>query len=726
MYRRFLVLLLSFSIAASAHAQFSRYLIKLKDKSFNNYNIANPAQFLTQRALDRRTRYNIPVDASDLPVTQRYLDSIRLAGNVTILNVSKWMNQVCIRTTDAAALAKINAFSFVSSVSGIAARQSGNIPGKNKEIDSFSNAAVQGSAKPQNPADWYNYGLAYPQIHMHNAEFLHNRGFRGQGMQMAIMDVGFYHYQSLPTFDSARNNNQVLGTWDFVTNDASVNEDGAHGMECLSTIAANMPGTFVGTAPRSSYYLYRTEDVSSEYPIEEQNLAAALERADSLGVDVGSVSLGYNTFTNSIFDYSYSDMNGNTTMSARAADLAAKKGMTIVVAAGNDGNNSWHYIGTPADADSVLAVGAVGSSRIAAGFSSYGPSSDGQVKPDVAALGSPAVIANSSSGQPGYGSGTSYACPVMAGITTCLWQAFPEVNNMDIIEALRKSSDRYSNPDNRTGYGIPDTKRAFVSLIKKLYTQQGSITNCNAQLQIKVKTDSAITVYVERKLSGSTYTVVSAFTGIGGFQLKQYNFTDDLSSISSSQVSYRFRMKIATDTSFYIDSMTLAFTPRPALGADQSATKCSTIIFDLTALYNTSGLSSSWTLSGNTVAAPAAITSAGIYQLTATNTSGCSDTARITITNDPLLCDNPNIEKTEVRPNPVSDVLTINVIRTAAVKASIMLYNSVGQKVYAYSGQQPAGGQSYLVPVKQFSRGVYVITIQVNDKRVLRKKIVID
>ncbi|MBL0200407.1 MAG: S8 family serine peptidase [Chitinophagaceae bacterium] len=175
-------------------------------------------------------------------------------------------------------------------------------------------------------ADYYSYGQSYGQVHLHNGEFLHNRGFRGQGMHMAVLDAGFFNYLTLPTFDSIRNNGQVLGTWDFVTGNTSVNEDNSHGTSCLSTIAANMPGTFMGTAPKTSFYLYRTEDVNSEYPIEEQNWVAGMERADSLGIDISSTSLGYFTFDNPVFNYTYAThLNGNSTISAKGADFAAKK-----------------------------------------------------------------------------------------------------------------------------------------------------------------------------------------------------------------------------------------------------------------------------------------------------------------------------------------------------------------------------------------------------------------
>ena len=287
--KKILILIFLFANHPTIFAQYSRYIIKLKDKAGNPFTVSNPAQFLTQRSIRRRTRYTIPIEESDLPVTPRYIDSIRLAGNVTILNVSKWLNQVSILTTDAAAITKINSFPFVVASAPVAARPQGLSTPVNKQPDGPNNPVPSTLARPQNPVDIYSYGIAYPQTHLHNTEFLHNLGFSGQGMQVAIMDAGFYRYKSLPAFDSIRNNKQILGTWDFVAGEASVDEDNLHGTACFSAIAANQPGSFVGTSPKSGYYLYRTEDVPSEYPIEEQNWAAAAERADSLGADVFSV-----------------------------------------------------------------------------------------------------------------------------------------------------------------------------------------------------------------------------------------------------------------------------------------------------------------------------------------------------------------------------------------------------------------------------------------------------
>jgi serine protease AprX len=558
--RKLLLLTIVFASQSVALAQYSRYIIRLNDKAGSSFSVSDPGKFLSPRAIERRLRYQLPVEQSDLPVSKSYLDSIRLAGSVTVLNVSKWLNQVCIRTTDVAALEKISSFPFVLSAMPIAARMQSQGPGKLR-LESLLAPMRTTNARPQTPADSILYGDAYPQISLHHAEFLHQLGFRGEGMQLAMMDAGFYHYLQLPAFDSIRNNNQVLGTWDFVDNEAGVDEDHPHGMSCLSTIAANMPGTMVGSSPKSSFYLYRTEDVSGEYPVEEQNWVAAAEKADSSGADVFSVSLGYNLFDNAIFNYSYADLDGNTSIIARGADLAARKGILVVVSAGNEGNAAWKYITTPADADSVLVVGAVNAARQVAGFSSYGPSADGQVKPDVVAIGQNAVVADPNSGAPVFGSGTSYACPILAGVVNCLWQAFPEVNNMGIIDALRKSSDKANMPDNRSGFGVPDARKAFISLLLKTYTGKFNVLDtCKAKMAFSLKAGNNMMLEVERKSPEDLgYSIVKTIAFNGDFSQQSADYTDELSFLpTAGTVSYRIKMTVA-DTSFYLDSAALAF-----------------------------------------------------------------------------------------------------------------------------------------------------------------------
>jgi serine protease AprX len=653
MKKSILILLVAvFATAGNCFSQ-TRYIIKLKDKAGTPFTLSNPGQFLSQRAIARRTRHNIAIDSADLPVIKRYVDSIRLAGAVTILNTSKWLNQVCFQTSDAAAIAKINGFPFVTgSVLAIGARNAQQ-NAVNKALDVSGIYSPTSPLTPQGANEVFNYGQSFGQVNLHNGQFLHRRGFTGAGMQMAVTDAGFFRYLSLPTFDSARNNGQVLGTWDFVTNTTSVDEDHPHGMQCLSTILANIPGVFVGTAPKTSVYLFRTEDAATEYPVEEQNWAAGAEMADSLGVDLMSVSLGYTLFDNSVYNHTYADMNGNTTIISRAADMAAKKGMLVVVAAGNEGNGSWRFISAPADADSVLTVGAVNTNRQVAGFSSYGPTSDGQVKPDVAAVGQGAIVANTFNGQPSGGNGTSFACPNMAGIATCLWQAFPEVNNMSIIDALRKSADKADAPDTRTGFGIPDAKKATVLLIKKLYTQQANLAACKATIGFTAKSDTGIAFFIERKLAAeAAYSTIHTIQGTGAFTSKTYSYVDDLNAVPLQAVNYRIRMRISADTTFYLDSATIA--------------------------HNTS----------------------------------------CTVVNPPL------VEKITINPNPVSDKLTVSVLRKDAVSVILLLQNTAGQQLYNLRAQQAAGGATYTVPMKDLPGGVYYISVFVNDKKEVTKKIV--
>lgn len=556
----YLVILCIFSCSVKGDAQ-TRYLVKFKNKGASPYSFSNPSQYLGPRALDRRLRYGIAIDSADLPVTPSYVDAVRLSGAVTILNTSKWLNEVAIRTTDPAALANIANLPFVMSVSVAAAFSSGQTPPVIKTPDYVSPDPIPDASSfiGGTTADVFNYGRAHGQIHLHQGEFLHNHGFKGEGMQISVLDGGFFHYLSLPTFDSIRNNNQILNTWDFVDNQASVDEDNNHGMNCLSTMAANIPGVFVGTAPKANYTLFRTEDVNSEYKIEEHNLAAGFERADSIGADVCSVSLGYFQFDNAAQNYVYANMNGDFTLSAIASDIAAAKGMLPVIAAGNEGTHAWHYISTPGDADSVMTVGAVDTLGNIASFSGYGPASDGRVKPNIAATGLNAVIANNSTGQPTYGNGTSFATPVIAGLTTCLWQAFPEYNNMTILDAMQRAGTKYTSPNDRIGYGIPDIKKAFVILLRKSYTQQASVTNCTASFQLTVKEDNSMNVVIERKQSAElVYSPVRTIAGAGSFTNKNLNFTEDLSTLQSGgTVSYRVRLDIAADTTVYLDSLTL-------------------------------------------------------------------------------------------------------------------------------------------------------------------------
>ncbi len=559
------VLFISVIFFNNTSAQFTRYIVKLKDKNGTPYSLSNPQAYLSQRAIDRRSRYNIAIDSTDLPVTPLYITQIKNVPNVTVLNISKWLNAITIQTSDPNAITTINGFSFVQSSSAIASRIENPARVNQRDSKFESEFVLLNNSSPQIEqltGDYYNYGAnSYNEIHLYNGEFLHNIGLRGQGMQIAMLDNGFNNYISstLHAFDSANTNKQVLGTWDFVAHEQNVSNDGSHGMACFSTIVANIPGQFVGMAPKANFWLYQTEDNASEYPIEEFNWSCGAETADSVGAEVISTSLGYTTFDNASLNHTYADMNGNITMAAIAADLAAKKGMLVFAAVGNSGTSTWHYLGTPADGDSVIAVGAVNSTGAVGSFSSYGPSSDGQIKPDVASVGMAAVI-QSSSGTLAASNGTSFACPKMAGLATCLWQGFPEFNNMKIRSALWQAGSKSNNPDDRVGYGIPDMKKAVMLLLKDFATSNATISNCRTILTWTSKDINTMTYEIERLLPGQ-----SSFTKIGEqfvtgttFSNHSHLYLDPLDGLPFGMITYRIRQIIDTTGVITADHITTA------------------------------------------------------------------------------------------------------------------------------------------------------------------------
>lgn len=561
MNRLIAVLIGSCLFFSEAEAQFTRYIVKLKNKGGTPYSIASPSAYLSTRAIQRRTKYNIAIDSTDLPVTPVYVTQIDNINNVTVLNVSKWLNAVAIQTSDGNAITAINALPFVQSVTAIAQRTtSATIGNKFGDENNFTPLTI--SQRPTGvDADFYNYGTnAFNEINLHKGQFLHNIGLRGQGMQIAMLDNGYASYTSLPAFDSVNTNSQVLGTWDFVNREANVLNDGSHGLQCFSTIGANIPGQFVGKAPKASFWLYKTEDDVSEYPIEEFNWACGAERADSSGTDIISSSLGYGyDFDGGVPDYPRASFDGNTTMSAIAADLAAKKGILVFISAGNEGSSVYHFISTPADADSAVAVGAVNTSGVVASFSSYGPSADGQIKPDVASMGVSAMVQTTFG--LGQSSGTSFACPIMAGLGTVLWQGFPEVNNMRIVKALQEAGSIASNPNDRIGYGIPDLKKAFGTLLTEFATSGSTINGCRIFVNWTSKDIGAMKYEIERKgPTESNFSKVGELTPTAGVLLANhsYEFINTIPTGSSGTFSYRIKQIIdtaaATLTSVYIDT----------------------------------------------------------------------------------------------------------------------------------------------------------------------------
>ncbi|AUC14693.1 peptidase S8 [Tenacibaculum sp. SZ-18] len=449
----FLPLLLSTNLFAQEHAW-----VYLKDKPSEATYIASPLTMLSQRALDRRTKQGISLDNKDVPIEASYYNQIKSATGITVLGKSKWLNAIHV-------IGQINdinnlntSFTFIDRIDF--ANRSLNAKGtvnfkKQKQVLNNHKSKFQ-SGKPT-----YNYGDATNQIEMLGGDFLHENGYTGAGIHIAVIDAGFPNVNTLGAFSGLRKNNQILGGYDFVNRSTNFYTGNSHGTHVLSDIAAYKENDFIGTAPDASFYLFRTEDAASETPLEETLWVEAAERSDSLGVDIINTSLGYTTFDNSNYNYSYSDMNGETTFITRGAEIGSSRGMLLVTSAGNSGNSPWKYISAPADANSVFTVGAVNSVETIASFSSYGPTADGRVKPDVLGQGQNVYIVNYISGSNALSNGTSFSSPVMTGVIACFWQAFPNKTNMEIMDIVRKSADRYSNPTDQYGYGVPDFEAAF-------------------------------------------------------------------------------------------------------------------------------------------------------------------------------------------------------------------------------------------------------------------------
>jgi len=464
----FITTAIALCFALNLLAQEQKHVVFLKNKDNNPYSVSNPSAYLSQRALDRRTKASIAIDVKDLPVTPSYVTQIAATGAVVVYPL-KWFNAVVVNTNDPQILAAIAALPFVDHIDEVlkdAPAPATPKPGTQSVVGippyTIRPAVPVAHVKSANVID---YGQAYNQVHMMKVDGLHNLGFMGEGMMIAILDAGFHWVDQIDAFDSLWMNNRILGTRDFNLPGNNVFGDNmhTHGTSVLSCMGGNLPGQMVGTAPHASFWLIRTEVGDYEALIEEYNWAAGAEFADSLGADIINSSLGYTEFDNPVYNHTYADLDGNTTPVTRAADLATSRGILVVNSAGNEGGSSWHYIGAPADGDSVFSIGAVDGAGNYAYFSSVGPTYDGRTKPDVAAQGDGTTVV-SGWGSVGQGSGTSFSSPLTAGALACLWQSAPSYSAEQVRNAVRSTASQASAPDQYKGWGIPNMMNALTLL----------------------------------------------------------------------------------------------------------------------------------------------------------------------------------------------------------------------------------------------------------------------
>ncbi len=438
-----------------AQREYDVHWVQFNTKKGTPYSIFHPQEYLSPRAIQRRRKYDIRIDSTDLPVNPEFLSALKAKG-FRFHMISKWLNGVAV-VGDLKAAQKLEALEYVSRVEPIGFERKGgpgtDLIGRREYTSNY-----------EKHTDFY--GDSRNQIKMLNGHFLHRMGLRGEGMHVAVFDGGFTNLRETPAFDSILHKNQIVYTRDYVQNDDFVYEGSDHGRDVLSCMAANLPYLQVGTAPDAYYYLCKTEDDGGEYRIEEYNWLAAIEFADSAGVDLMNSSLGYYDFDDDAMDYAYSDLDGNTTVITRAADLAAKKGIMVVTSAGNEGSSKWKHISVPGDADSVLTVGACDRDGFHAKFSSYGFEDHYLIKPNVMARGHMAIVASVGRYNTRYQYGTSFSSPIMAGMVAALWQGIPDHSNVELIRALERYGNKADDPGTQLGYGVPDMFELYKDLSK--------------------------------------------------------------------------------------------------------------------------------------------------------------------------------------------------------------------------------------------------------------------
>ncbi|MCR5114428.1 MAG: S8 family serine peptidase [Bacteroidales bacterium] len=471
--KRILLLALATVFATAVFAQApAKYWVAFTDKKGTPYSIDKPEAFLSPRAIELRKAHGIAIDERDLPVNPDYVRQVlALDTAARCFTTSKWLNGMTVYALREDMKEAVEKLPFVDSVQRTDVPKEPLPPVEPAYVFPGSGGQPTFSYQTdiQKNSD-FDYGNATKQVRVNNVQWLHRMGFRGEGMQMMVLDGGFQNIDTISCFNILRNDHRLLGARNFVEPEKDPMRKHSHGTMVLSCIASYLPGKLVGTAPMVQVYVAQTEESGSEDRVEEDNWVAGLEYADSLGCQVLNSSLGYTTFDDSINQRTYADLTGEVSRASRAATIAASKGLLICNSAGNEGGKKWKYIGAPADAKDILTVGAVNTKRKRAYFSSFGPTADGRIKPEACAVGRNTYV-STPVGIITMADGTSFSSPMLSGMVACLWQAFPEKSNYEIMDAVRQAGDRnirfngkvIVQPDTNDGYGygITDFLRAY-------------------------------------------------------------------------------------------------------------------------------------------------------------------------------------------------------------------------------------------------------------------------
>ena len=527
------VFLMFISFLPALAGEGNRYVVFFIDKNGSEYSLHAPEDFLSAKALLRREKQHISINEHDLPVSSDYLNALTSMDSVSVFFTTKWLNGVLIETSPSQA-EKINTQPFVKRVEYVAPGFKLSSDGKNGRNSRNSN----NNLRPKKQDDESGAQNAFI-----GADEMHKAGFRGEGMLIAVFDSGFETVDQSSYYKHIFDRGKIIGEKDFVKNSGNVYQYDSHGSKVLSCISAYRTGSYTGTAPEADLVLCVTEDVSAEYRIEEYNWLFAAEYADSIGVDIINSSVGYSYFSDEDMDYTYADLDGKTTVVSRAAMQAAGKGMLVVVSNGNEGNNSWTYLNAPADADSVLSVGAVTFDETKSNFSSYGPSSDGRIKPELSALGSWVRVVYRD--EITYANGTSFATPLTSGLAAGFWQAYPELTNMEVMEYLKVTASQANQPDTLIGYGIPNFLRAY----NRAKMNEGNIENKFVVFPNPVTNKRIIYLYAENTRQSDVATL--SFYDLKGSEISSKNI-----AVSSEKEMLEIDVSFLTPGTYILNYLT--------------------------------------------------------------------------------------------------------------------------------------------------------------------------
>ncbi len=472
-----LLLLFSISLSAQNAQQTYKFRVYLKDKGNIEFSVSEPEKFLTEQAVERKKRQQVKIDETDYPISSDYFNMIINAGGKPVA-YSKWFKTIVVQLNDSLQINDIVKLPFVDSARYV-------WRGIDKNQRDFARPRL---ANPECKEDTLKniFGVSADQFMLHDAQNMLLSGFNGKGINIAVIDAGFTNVDVIPQF------NDIAGFKNFVPS-GEIFSSSDHGTNVFSTMAINLPNTMMGSAPGARFWLLRSEDAASEFPVEEDYWVRAIEYADSIGIDLVNTSLGYTAFDDKSLSYNHEDLDGKTSFMTLAADKAFEKGMILITSAGNEGNKKWQKISAPADSKNALTVGAVASDSTLAPFSSKGFTADRRVKPDVVSIGY-GTFTIGRNGIIRRANGTSFSSPFMAGLVASLWSISPEMNRSEIIETVKRSSHQYNHPDSVYGYGIPDFSKAMKEILGKLKNNEKSVSEKHFSISRPAKNSFVITL----------------------------------------------------------------------------------------------------------------------------------------------------------------------------------------------------------------------------------------